>query len=37
MTTMEEINIYILGGLIGGIIIITFMLSLLLYFTNDDL
>ena len=37
MTTMEEINIYILGGLIGGIIIVTFMLSVLLYFTNDDL
>ena len=37
MTGMEEINISILGGIMGGIIVVTIVISLLLYAFEDEL
>jgi len=36
MTEMEEINISILCGLMGGIIVVTIVISLLLYVIEDE-
>tara|TARA_B100000035_G_C20969760_1_gene540483 strand:- start:983 stop:1096 length:114 start_codon:yes stop_codon:yes gene_type:complete len=37
MTGMEEINISILGGLMGGIIVVTIVISLILYVLEDEI
>ena len=37
MDNMEEMNIIIVGGMMAGVIVITTMISSLLYCVGDDL